>query len=123
MLEIQQRLYQSLLECCRQLLHDIDWESIIGDYAVPPEPAIKDEGDWDSLAGIAVDAPCRLPGKLDLASIEEILDAKRSAIEDHILALREDLGYAAEVANDYKEHRSELIHRYQWPSTPISDFT
>ncbi|RHZ45742.1 uncharacterized protein CDV56_100498, partial [Aspergillus thermomutatus] len=109
LLEIQQRIYEFLLDCARQILHDIPEAALIKDFPVQPEPAIKDEGDWHSLAAVAADAPYRLPAQLDLASLEDIIDAKRSAAEDHLLALREDPGYFADVVNEYKEHRVEVI--------------
>ncbi|GFF99300.1 hypothetical protein IFM61392_00759 [Aspergillus lentulus] len=109
LLEIQQRIYKFLLDCTHQILHDIPEAALIKDFPVLPEPAIKDEGDWHSLAAVAADAPYRLPAQLDLASLEDIIDAKRSAKEDHLIALREDPGYFADVVNEYKEHRVEVI--------------
>jgi hypothetical protein len=109
LLEIQQRIYEFLLDCTRQILHDIPETALVKDFPVLPEAAIKDEGDWHSLAAVAADAPYRLPAQLDLASLENIIDAKRSAAEDHLIALREDPGYFADVVNDYKEHRVEVI--------------
>ncbi|PKY02469.1 hypothetical protein P168DRAFT_271735 [Aspergillus campestris IBT 28561] len=108
-LEIQQRLYEFLLECCYRIFHDIPRESIIVDFPVQPEPTIKDEGDWQSLVAITADAPYRLPAQLDVRALEDVVDAKRSAAEDHLLALREDPGYFASVVDEYKEHRSEMI--------------
>ncbi|PLB43388.1 hypothetical protein P170DRAFT_514616 [Aspergillus steynii IBT 23096] len=108
-LEIQQRLYEFLLECCYQLLHDIPRESLIADFPVLPELTVKDEGDWTSLTAIAGDAPYRLPASLDLQSLEDLVDAKYSAAEDHLLALREDPGYFADVVNHYREHRQEIL--------------
>ncbi|KAF7118920.1 hypothetical protein CNMCM5793_008556 [Aspergillus hiratsukae] len=109
LLEIQQRIYEFLLDCTRQILHDIPETALIKDFPVLPEPAMKEEGDWHSLAAVAADAPYRLPAQLDLASLEGIIDAKRSAAEDHLIALREDPGYFADVVNEYKEHRVEII--------------
>lgn len=108
-LEIQQQIYKFLLECTRQILHDITDESLIADFPVLPEPTIKDEGDWHSLAAVAADAPYRLPAGLDLDSIITIVDGKRSTSEDHLLALREDPGYFAGVVNEYKDHRQEVL--------------
>lgn len=108
-LEIQQQIYHFLLECSRQILHDISEESTIADFPVLSEPTIKDEGDWHSLAAVAADAPYRLPAGLDIDSILTIIDGKRSASEDHLLALREDPGYFAGVVNDCKEHRQEVL--------------
>lgn len=121
-MEIQQRVYEFLLECCYRILHDIPRESIIADFPVQPEPTIQDEGDWQSLVAITADAPYRLPAQLDVRALEDVVDAKRSAAEDHLLTLREDPGYFAGVVDEYKEHRSEMIpdmngndHPTLWP--------
>ncbi|KAI9046000.1 uncharacterized protein KD926_005945 [Aspergillus affinis] len=98
-----------LLETCYQPLHDIPRESLIDDFPVLPEPTIKDEKEWASLAAIAGDAPYCLPASLDLRSLEDLVDAKHSAAEDHLLALREDPGYFEDVVSDYKEHRLEIL--------------
>ncbi|KUL88450.1 hypothetical protein ZTR_05503 [Talaromyces verruculosus] len=82
---------------------------MIADFPVLPEPTIKEEGDWHSLAAVASDAPYRLPAKLDLDPLITIIDGKRTAAEDHLLALREDPGYFAGVVKDYKEHRQEIL--------------
>jgi hypothetical protein len=46
--------------------------------------------------------------------------ARKKQAEDHVWALREDLGYFADMAQDYRQHRLELIpevHRKPHPSS------
>ena len=58
---------------------------------------------------MAAETPYRLPARLDLDRIEALLQAKVSAAEDHVWALREDPSYFAEQLGKIKEHRQEMI--------------
>ncbi|KAF9271414.1 hypothetical protein BGZ68_003676, partial [Mortierella alpina] len=53
--------------------------------------------------------PYRLPAHLDLTHLQDIVAAKRSAMEDHIWSLREDPSYFAETMLDMKDHRQEPL--------------
>lgn len=115
LLEVQERLYHFLVDCCLSILHDMSRESLMqGDVPVQPEPpalSISETG-LNSLATVAAEAPYRLPANLDLARIIEIVAAKRSAAEDHIWSLREDPSYFADYVLDTKEHQSEVLPDY-----------
>ncbi|KAF7590995.1 hypothetical protein BBP40_002189 [Aspergillus hancockii] len=111
-LEIQERLYRFLVECCMSLLCDHTRESILqDDIPVQPEPPTLSlaEPGLNSLTLITAEVPYRLPASLDLSRLRSIVAAKRSAAEDHIWALREDPGYFADVILDRREHRPELV--------------
>ncbi|KAB8075126.1 hypothetical protein BDV29DRAFT_172510 [Aspergillus leporis] len=111
-LEIQERLYRFLVECCLLLLCDYTRESILqDDIPVQPEPPAVStlEPGMNTLTLITAEAPYRLPASLDLGRLRSIVAAKRSAAEDHIWALREDPGYFADVILDRREHRPELV--------------
>ncbi|KAF8925969.1 hypothetical protein BGZ58_000306 [Dissophora ornata] len=119
-LEVQERVYHFVLECCLQILHEKPRESLmIDDSPVMPEPPALSiaEGGVNSLAAIAAMAPYRLPASLDLARLQDLVGAKRSAMEDHIWSLREDHiwslredpGYFGDFVLDMKEHRQELL--------------
>ncbi|KAE8348864.1 hypothetical protein BDV28DRAFT_142538 [Aspergillus coremiiformis] len=111
-LEIQERLYRFLVDCCMSLLCDYTRESILQDdipiKPEPPELSIS-EPEVNTLAMVTAVAPYRLPARLDLSRLQSIIAAKRSAAEDHIWALREDPGYFADTVLDRKEHRPELV--------------
>ncbi|KAF8349259.1 hypothetical protein F5887DRAFT_1233694 [Amanita rubescens] len=112
LLQIQERLYHFLVECCLAILHDIPRESLLqGDIPVQPEPPAlsTSEAGLSSLATVATEGPYRLPARLDLVRILEIIAAKRSAAEDHIWSLREDPGYFADVVLAMKEHQLETL--------------
>ncbi|KAG0199117.1 hypothetical protein BGX28_007544 [Mortierella sp. GBA30] len=111
-LEAQERIYHFLLECCLQILHEKPRESLMVDNSpIEPEPPALSvaEGGVNSLAAIAAMAPYRLPAHLDLARLQDLVAAKRSATEDHIWSLREDPSYFADFILDTKEHRQELL--------------
>ncbi|KAF9344212.1 hypothetical protein BGX26_004648 [Mortierella sp. AD094] len=111
-LEVQERVYHFLLECCFQILHEKPRESLMIDDSLiesePPSLSIA-EGGVNSLAAIAAMAPYRLPASLDLARLQDLVSAKQSAMEDHIWSLREDPSYFADTILDMKEHRQELL--------------
>ncbi|KAI2603147.1 uncharacterized protein GGS25DRAFT_528173 [Hypoxylon fragiforme] len=112
-LEAQERLLKFLVDCCKQILHDVPEDTLTTDaFPVQPEPAIHVEGESSglgSLALLAAEAPYRVPTHLDLGRIVSLLGARESAAEDHLWALREDPSYFAEQLEDAKEHRSEML--------------
>ncbi|KAG0043303.1 hypothetical protein BGZ83_011550 [Gryganskiella cystojenkinii] len=111
-LEVQERIYDFLLKCCLQILHDMPRASLEKDESpIEPEPPvleIKDDG-VVSLSSIATMAPYRLPARLDLARLQDLIAAKKSTAEDHIRSLREDPGYFADTLNEVKAHRQETV--------------
>ena len=111
-LEMQERVMRFLVDCCKAILHDIPGESLVSDeYPLQPMPAIEVEtvNGFASLAVLAAEAPYRLPSGLDFTRLESLLEAKVSAAEDHIWALREDPSYFAGALLEMKEHRQEMI--------------
>jgi hypothetical protein len=111
-LEIQERLYQFLVDCCKAILHDMS-EKALADPGIPiqPEPpSISDNATGlVLLATTAAEAPYRLPADLDLTRLELLVEAKLSAAEDHVWALREDPGYFAQTVLNWREHRQECL--------------
>ncbi|KAG0285754.1 hypothetical protein BGZ96_010037, partial [Linnemannia gamsii] len=111
-LEVQERVYHFLLECCLRILHEMPRESLmVDDSPIESEPPVLSiaEGGSNSLAAVAAVAPYRLPASLNLAHLQDLVAAKRSAMEDHIWSLREDPSYFADFILDMKEHRQELL--------------
>lgn len=111
-LEAQERLMTFLVNCCKQLLHDIPVEDLTKDVKFPvvPEPQRKSEVEvngFESLAILVAEAPYRVPAEIDLGRIESLLAARLSAAEDHLWALREDPGYFLDTLLEIKEHRQE----------------
>ncbi|KAK3989624.1 hypothetical protein QBC44DRAFT_327308 [Cladorrhinum sp. PSN332] len=113
-LESQERLMGFLVDCCRQILHEIPqgitW--ISSSFPLQPQPKLKEESEstgFESLAVMAAEGPYRLPAKLDLGKIESLLAAKASATEDRLWSMREDPVYFFEQLLDAKEHRHEMI--------------
>lgn len=111
-LEIQDRLYRFLVDCCKNILQDMTEAVQIGAGAPPqPEPPSLMNNDLGltSLATSTAEAPYRVPAELNLQRLESIIQAKVSDAEDHIWALREDPGYFASILQEYRDHRQELM--------------
>ena len=121
-LEIQERLYKFLVDCCSAVLHDISEEALADPtVSIAPEPpsVSSNEAGLASLATTAAEAPYRLPANLDLKRLESLVAAKLSAAEDHVWTLREDPGYFTETVLDWKEHRQECLPDMQRRKHPV----
>ncbi|OTA79577.1 hypothetical protein M434DRAFT_402053 [Hypoxylon sp. CO27-5] len=112
-LEAQERLLAFLIDCCKQIFHEIPADALTTDaFPVQPEPVLQPEGGpsgFNYLAIMAAEAPYRVPAHLDLDRIESLLDARTSAAEDHLWSLREDPNYFTEQLFETKEHRLEML--------------
>ncbi|WAO94751.1 Hypothetical protein NCS54_01234900 [Fusarium falciforme] len=124
-LEVQARLMKFLVDCCHEILHEIPEAELISDaYPVQPEPPLKTDNDtsgFANLSAMAAEAPYRLPVRLDLARVESLLEAKKSAAEDHVWALREDPAYFAQEFLEVKDHRQEMLKDSQGRSHPVTN--
>ncbi|KAE9988063.1 hypothetical protein EG328_000533 [Venturia inaequalis] len=118
-LEIQERIYPFLIQCCEIVLHDLKSEGSLLDEKYPvleqaPLSSIQalpsnDGNILPALSTISQEAPYRLPAQLDLDRLKGIFAAKRSAASDHLWAMREDPGYFAEEIKDWSEHRNDRL--------------
>ena len=77
-----------------EILHDIPEPRLL-DYFVVPAPALESDAvnGFASLSAMRSDATHIAPLGLDVPRFRDILEAKRSAAEDHAWALREDPAY------------------------------
>ncbi|KAI0533533.1 hypothetical protein GGR58DRAFT_486103 [Xylaria digitata] len=111
-LEFQERLLEFLVDCCKEILHDIPLDQMTSDkLAIQPEPPLKESLDatgFSTLSIMAKEAPYRPPARLDLQKIESLLSARTVRAEDHVLSLREDPSYFAETILDMKEHLLDI---------------
>ncbi|KAG0050121.1 hypothetical protein BGZ83_005080 [Gryganskiella cystojenkinii] len=109
-----ERVYRFLLECCLLILHDIPRETLgrPSDKSpiepAPPALTLVEPG-VNSLTALSTMAPYRLPANLDLRRLQDLVAAKRSAVEDHIWSLREDPGYFADTLAVELDHRVESL--------------
>ncbi|KAG0041138.1 hypothetical protein BGZ83_002300, partial [Gryganskiella cystojenkinii] len=95
-----------------KILQDKSRESLETDTSpIQPEPPALslEEGNIKSLAAISAIAPYRLPASLDLGRLLDLVEARKSAAEDHVWSLREDPGYFADTMMDEKKHRPETF--------------
>ena len=111
-LEVQQKILQFLVDCCRQILHDIPFEDLTNStFAIQPEPpaiAVA-ETSYTQLATIAAEAPYRVPSRLDTARLLHLIQAKRTSAEDHVWNLREDPAYFAMSLTNLAEHHPQRL--------------
>ncbi|KAM0487345.1 hypothetical protein ACHAP7_001857 [Fusarium lateritium] len=123
-LEAQACLMSFLVDCCRQILHEIPYESITSDvYPVQPEPQLKTDSDasgFPSLAIMAAEAPYRLPATLDFNRLTSLLEARKLAAEDHVWSLREDPAYFADQFREIQDHRQEMLPDTQGKPHPAT---
>ncbi|KAK4889241.1 hypothetical protein LTR27_011918 [Elasticomyces elasticus] len=111
-LEIQERIYHFLVDCCRAILHDVPASEMTTDkYPMQCEPAINDDvtTGFASLSIMASEAPYRLPAKYDLTRLRSLFSARVAAAEENIWSLREDPSYFAECLEECKEHQTEKL--------------
>ncbi|KAG0042239.1 hypothetical protein BGZ83_000738 [Gryganskiella cystojenkinii] len=112
-LEVQERIYAFLLECCLQILHDMPRESLASDVSpIEPEPpalSLIEPGGVISLKEVIATGPYRLPASLDLRRLFDLVEAKKSASEDHFWSMREDPSYFAQVMMEGRDHRQEAM--------------
>ncbi|MCJ1315361.1 hypothetical protein MMC15_000678 [Xylographa vitiligo] len=120
-LEIQKRILEFLVQCCRLLLADLPQESLTDEstpFQPEPEPVVTDPTAWPSLAAMSMEAPYRVPAHLDFQRLRAIIAANLSAAKDHLWALREDPGYFANFAMDSAEHRMEVLQDHHGMQHP-----
>ncbi|KAF4979917.1 hypothetical protein FZEAL_3972 [Fusarium zealandicum] len=124
-LEAQARLMTFLVDCCRDILHEIPKDELVSNsFAVQPEPCLRTDNDasgFASMAVMAAEAPYRLPARLDLGRLESILEAKMSATEDHVWSLREDPAYFAHQFLEIKDHRQEMLKDTEGRPHPVTN--
>lgn len=115
-LEVQARILEFLLRCGRLILRDYCLDRIISipTKAVPHMSSIMKSS--STITALATEAPYRLPQRLDIKRLLEVVSARRRAAEDHVWALREDPGYFAREMRDWAEHEpSNILDKFKKP--------
>ncbi|RYN63531.1 hypothetical protein AA0117_g12692 [Alternaria alternata] len=107
-LEIQQRIWSFLVTWSEVLLRDLS-PLTEGEIVSNPGPPTNQETAFTSLEVISMEAPYRVPARLDLTRLEAITYAERNLKEDHLWALREDPSYFADTVQELAEHRQEML--------------
>lgn len=77
-----------------------------------PEPCIvaSKPSPWPMLDDILTEAPYRAPDYRSFAQISALVNARKSAAQDHLWSLREDPSYFKAHIIDHSEHRIERVH-------------
>lgn len=106
-LEVQDRLLTFLVDCCKQILHDVPGKALISDKfpVLPPLPPMVTEVVNSTPAVMAAEAPYRVPVKPDFTQISSMLGAKASEAKDHFINLREDPTYFASALKTLGDYR------------------
>ncbi|OAL53445.1 hypothetical protein IQ07DRAFT_562298 [Pyrenochaeta sp. DS3sAY3a] len=107
-LEIQQHIWGFLVRWCQVLLRDIS-PLTTGDALPDPGSPVDQDVEVTSLQVIAMEAPYRIPARLDFLRLKALAAAERNAREDHLWSLREDPSYFVDVVQTFAEHRQEMI--------------
>lgn len=92
--------YQFLVKCCSAILHDIP--TLLDDNhdfntVTEPEHISPPSSQRLSLLFSATESLYRPPSQIDFQRIEDLLETRRAAAEDHLWSLREDPSYFAEM--------------------------
>lgn len=113
-LYIQQRILKFLVACSKLILHDYTDDLLLhGPTQVePPSTDLDIGGDIGHItfADALVISPYRNRGSVDFTRLRAYFNALRTNARDHILALREDPSYFAEVFIDISEHSIKMAH-------------
>ncbi|CAD0037154.1 unnamed protein product [Aureobasidium pullulans] len=111
-LEVQQRIWQFLVACAKEITHDVTAESTENttldseSHSVPAS-----ESGQATLAANSLEAPYREPAHLNIDRIKSIAAAKRSGIADHIWLLREDPSYFADCTGLTKAFWNRVLRK------------
>ena len=108
-LEVQERILDFLVKCCRLILHDMNLDQVDLIETKPAPPQIKSTLAIHTVTAMAEIAPYRLPQRLDMNRLKVLISARREEAEEHVWALREDPGYFAQTMRDWSEHSPFMI--------------
>ncbi|KAI4609523.1 hypothetical protein J4E83_008693 [Alternaria metachromatica] len=112
-LHIQQRILKFLVTCIKLILHDHTEETLLRGTVQeePPYTDLELRGDvgYTTFADALVIAPYRNRASIDFTRLRGYFNALRTNAKDHILALREDPSYFAEVFVDIADHSPLMI--------------
>lgn len=112
-LEIQERIMQFLVECCKGILHDLSESGSLTESQFPVQdslPAvITNASEYPTTIALAIERQYRAPSSFDYRRMRSIISAKRGEAEDHIWSIREDPSYFADTILEWSEHRRERL--------------
>ncbi|KAF2842155.1 hypothetical protein M501DRAFT_998409 [Patellaria atrata CBS 101060] len=103
---MQARTLEFLRRCVCDIMHDYTIMDLYNAVPaiIPETKVLTNDGYFDSLESMIQDAPYRTPKALDFEKLRILVDARKSAAEDHIWTLREDPSYFADCIRVQGEH-------------------
>jgi hypothetical protein len=120
-LEVQQKIYEFLLDCCGKIFSDVPWDELLSTQLPQrpePEPIETNGASYVDLASAVAEAPFRVPATLDTGRLLQLIEAKRAAAEDHAWSIREDPGYFKHIILARSIHRQEHVRDAQGNKCP-----
>ncbi|KAI2629626.1 hypothetical protein GGR54DRAFT_585868 [Hypoxylon sp. NC1633] len=125
-LEIQERIYELVVRCAINILHDIPSSVLVGENMSPkPEPpmpssSLSPEG-IELLAVATFERRYKGVEILDLDAMESLVRAKLANAEDHLWLLRADPVYFGSALKRWSCHRAEHLPDYDGFAHPVFD--
>lgn len=111
-LRAQQYIYQFLIDVCRRILHDKDFDQfdrIDDDLVLNFVPLHNDTKDLLDLSKLRLEAPYLVPGNLDLSRLRSIFNAYSDAAKERLVDIVENPGEFASYFQTWKNHRLEFV--------------
>ncbi|KAK5031838.1 hypothetical protein LTS07_004459 [Exophiala sideris] len=85
-LQTQEKLLKFLLECCYQILHDIQHDALLNP-SVPiqaePKAMTSTETSYFQLSAVMAESPYRVPKELDVTRLLKLIQARTAQAADH----------------------------------------
>jgi hypothetical protein len=108
-LEIQEQVMEFLVKWCEAVLNK-PADVLVSQFPIGPRlgPVVI-VSQWPTIEILATYAPYVIPVETNFYRLKDFINARYSAAQDHIWALREDPGYFQDTVLQYSEHRAELI--------------
>lgn len=105
-LKAQDRLLTFLVNCCKQILHDIPEEILVSEafQILLGAPKILSQSDVYDPTAMAAEAPYRVSAKPNFKQIGSLLGAKVSEARDNLVNLQEDPVHFVNAMMVMKEH-------------------
>ncbi|KAI0592809.1 hypothetical protein F4775DRAFT_587294 [Biscogniauxia sp. FL1348] len=116
LLQIQDKIYEFLLEACKHILHDFTEEQLFSDSSEAHGPAAGDELNFathsqdmaDTLAVISAEAPYRAPAKPAMSVLVALFSEELAKAKEHLRQLRTHPGYFERCLVEHKTHLEKL---------------
>ena len=128
-MEAQAHIYKTLLACCMNLLNNEEKANLTGQGSNPELSTSSEKGiesgssEFSTLPIAITDQVCQLPGRPNLDSLLERVEARLESAKDHLWALREDPGHFRATLADFRSHETEYWKAFMEKLVPGGAWT